>query len=353
MRIAVLGSAPSSVRLAPYQDAHYRQYVGGRPDPQYPPSEVIDQDWEIWACSPGAYGQVQRCDRFFEVHRWEPGQAWFSPEYVQFLQQFRGPVYTGGPVEGLLNGVVYPVARVEATFSSYFLTSSLALMLALAILEIEDARARRAAGPQCIGEAIAGQITAAGTVSPADDDVIGLWGVDMAAHEEWAMQRPGCQFFVLEALRRGIGVYVPPESDLLRPEPVYGICEWNHNYIKATVRMRELTARRDAAVAQQQQAMQSLQFLQGAQDNMNYMIKTWFSEYGIPPGKVIRLDPANPGLGGGVTMLGPMSAAGVDASVVEYETAALRSEAHDNPRTRDMVIEEIPKRKPRRKARRR
>lgn len=303
MRIAVIGSAPSSIQLGPYKDASHNAYLGGKPPPQYPPSEFITEPWEIWCCSPGAFGLVPRADAWFEVHRWEPGQPWLSPEYVQFLQEFRGPVYTGGPVEGLENGVVYPLERVEAEFSSYFLTSSLALMMALAILTIEDARAGRARAPQPLGEVIAGQVTEAGTSDP-EEDVIGLWGVDMAAHEEWADQRPGCHFFVLEALRRGIKIYTPRESDLLRPQPVYGISEWDHSYIKATARMRELNGRRE----QKQQAIaaetQGAQFLTGAIDNMNYMIKTWFSPYGIPAGIRVGLAPGT-GLGGGTTLPRP------------------------------------------------
>lgn len=305
MRIGLLGSAPSSVNLAPYQDASFNQYLGGRPPPQYPPSEFIDETWALWGCSPGVFGVAPRVDRWFELHRIEPGKAWFSPEYWQFLCDFRGPVYTGGPVEAFANGVVYPIEQVEAEFSSYFLTSSLSMMAAIAILEIEAARRARATGPQLLGDVVPGQVTAAGAA--AEEDVIGFFGVDMAAHEEWAMQRPGCQFFVLEALRRGIGIYVPPESDLLRPEPVYGISEWDHSYIKATVRMRELNGRKEQAQQQLAVGTQSAQFLAGAVDNMNYMVKTWFSPYGIPAGRTITLDPNQPGLGGGVTFPRPFS----------------------------------------------
>lgn len=299
MKIALTGSAPSSIHLGPYQDASYKQFLGGKPEPHYPPSEFIDESWQIWCCSPGAFGVVPRADRWFEVHRWEPGKMWFSPEYLRFLDEFGGPVYTGGPVEGLANGVVYPLARVEAEFSSYFLTSSLALMCALAILEIEDMRKARVAG--LLGEMRPGQVTAALT---NEEDVIAFFGVDMAAQEEWSMQRPGCQFFVLEALRRGISVYVPRESDLLRPEPVYGISEWDHNYIKATARMRELNGRREAHQKTMQDSANGLQFLSGAIDNMNYMVKTWFSPYGIPAGVRTRIAPGT-GLGGGMTMMQP------------------------------------------------
>src|SRR6185369_4436947 len=83
-RIALLGSAPSSIRLAPFKD----------------PS------WTIWACSPGVYPTLamertfQPGDAYFELHRWEPPTIgdptrqvpWFSPEYVQFLREFKGDV---------------------------------------------------------------------------------------------------------------------------------------------------------------------------------------------------------------------------------------------------------------------
>lgn len=296
MKIAVIGSAPSSVTLAPFQDASYSEFLGGTPPPQYPPSEFINDAWQIWACSPGAFGVAPRADRWFELHRWEPGKPWFSPQYVQFLREFRGPVYTGGPVPELANGVVYPLAEIEAEFSSYFLNSSLSLMMALAIVEIEQARAAEAPG---IATADSRQAWLT-----AREDTIGLWGVDMAANEEWASQRPGCHFFILEALRRGIGIQVPKESCLLRPMPVYGISEWDHNYVKATARMRELTAEQAQLEQQAAQATQRVQYIAGARDNMNYMINTWMSPYGIPAGCRIEIQPGT-GLGGGTTMQTP------------------------------------------------
>lgn len=286
MKIALIGSAPSSVNLAPFKDASFNRYLGGKPPPQYPPSQFIGDDWQIWGCSPGAWAVAPRADRWFEVHRWEPGQTWFSPEYTQFLREFRGPVYTGGPIPEITNHVIYPLERVEAEFSAYFLHSSLSLMLALAILEIEDSRKAR---------------------TQDENDVIGLWGVDMAANEEYSDQRDGCQFFILEALRRGIKVFVPPESCLLRPKPVYGLSEWHHDYIKCTVRMRELNQRKQAAAAQAQESQRQMEFLTGAIDNMTYFINTWTSPYGLPPGVEIQIKPGT-GLGGGVTMQRPTTA---------------------------------------------
>src|SRR3989304_7302359 len=269
MKLALIGSAPSSVGLAPYKDASYQQYAAGKVD-IHPAAPYKDESWEIWACSPGAYGVVQRATRWFEVHRWEPAQSWFSPEYCQWLRVFNGPVYTGHPVPEIKNHVVYPLEEIEQEFSSYFLTSSLALMLALAIKECE--------------------------ASGDKENVIGLWGVDMSATEEHGYQRAGCQHLILEALRRGISVYVPPESDLLRPMPVYGISEWDHNFIKSTARMRELIGRKQQADQQVASANANATFLTGAIDDLNYHINTWTSPYGLEAGKVICLKPKKKGL---------------------------------------------------------
>lgn len=268
-KIALIGSAPSSVGLAPFRDKSYDSYIGGKPQPQYPPSPVIGEEWSIWACSPGAYGHLQRCDTFFELHRWEPGAPWFSPEYVQFIKQFRGRVYVGAPVPELPSATVYPIERVENEFSPYFLTSSLSQMCALAILEIED---YRKAHPE----------------HDPKEDVIGFFGVDMAATEEYGYQRAGCQHFILAALERGIGIYVPPESDLLRPMPVYGVAEHSHVYIKFTARMRELNQKMQQAQQQVQVGQEQVRFFQGAIDDLNYVINTWTSPYSLPAGQVIR-----------------------------------------------------------------
>lgn len=286
MKIALIGSAPSSVQLGPYLDQHFDQYLGGKPSPQYPPSDVIDDTWQIWGVSPGAFAVVPRADRWFELHRWEPGKPWFSPEYVEFLKRFRGPVYTGGVVPEIQNHVVFPLARVEERFTSYFLHSSLSPMLALAILEIED---YRAAHPE----------------HDPEEDIIGLWGVDMSATEEYGDQRAGCHFFLLEAMRSGIKVYTPPESCLLRPKPVYGISEWDPAYIKATTKMREVNARRTDAQTRLHQATIDNAALGGVVDGMNYFINTWMSPYGMPGGIVIRHEPGT-GLGGAFTMPRPV-----------------------------------------------
>lgn len=319
MKIAVLGSASSSVGRAPFKNEQYATWQQGRVDAVQRAHDAVPGEWDIWGCSPGCWAVSPRATRWFEVHRWEGNVPWFSPEYVQFMRSFKGPVYTGGAVPEIPNHVVYPIDHIEEKFSSYFLTSSLALMMALAIDTLEQVRMARSIRREERAHAAtldAGvPVATAGFAVPNgmsreqfeaeleksdDDDVIGLWGVDMAAADEYAYQRPGCQFFVLEAMRRGIGVYLPPESDLMRPMPVYGISEWDHNYIKLTSRARELNSAMSAAQAQIKAAETQLVGGQGEQHALQAFVSTWTSPYGMMAGMVIR-QAEGTGLGSGIT----------------------------------------------------
>ena len=246
MKIALLGSAPSSVQLAPFSDPSYK----------------------IWACSPGTYSILPRCDAFFELHRWEPGQIgkphtqkqWFSPEYVAWMaQQCRVWMYEAVPE--IPGSARLPVEELEAKYGTYFFTSSIAWMMACAIEDVLEER-----------DALEDQ-----SLPPADD-VIALYGIDMAATEEWGYQRAGCQHFALLAADLGIQIIVPPESDLLRPSPRYGIDESEHWMIKLTARKGELTSRLDRARQQVAGFTREVSFLEGALDDMDYMMKTWVGE---------------------------------------------------------------------------
>lgn len=246
MKIALIGSAPSSIRLAPYGDP----------------------TWRIWGCSPGVYSIAARTDAWFELHRWEPGvigrpdtqKPWFSPEYVAWMAK-HPLVYMHSPVPEIPGSRALPVQALIERYGSYFFTSSIAWMFALALEEI---RAERQAA------AAAGQ--------PQPEAAIGMYGIDMAANEEYGDQRTGCQFFATLANQMGVTLVVPPESDLLMPKPLYGIGESNHIAIKMTERRRELTARIAQAEATMQAARDQMFFLKGALDDMDYMWNTWTHE---------------------------------------------------------------------------
>lgn len=226
LKIALVGSAPASVRLAPYHD----------------PS------WKIWGCSPGVYGIAPRVDEWFEMHLWEPGQPWFSPEYVQWLTALpqRGvTLWTGAPIHTIPGSSVYPAQEILDEFDPHrwFCSSSLFWMMARAI--------------------------------KLGATKIGFWGVDMAAGEEYEMQRAGIHFLTYIARARGIEVGAPAESDLFTPRFRYAVDEWTHSYRKVRARRAELEHRIREAEAAAKQYGDAQHFLKGALDDLKYMHDTW------------------------------------------------------------------------------
>ena len=234
MKVALLGSAPSSVGMAPFHDP----------------------EWQIWACSPGVYGTVGaiggRTDQYFELHRWRPptpgkpgsGDPWFSPEYCQFLRQ-HPKVWVADPnaVGDIPNAQLLPFQQLVGKYGPYFFTSSLTWMFAMAL--------------------------------EAGATMIGMWGVDMSATEEYGYQRAGCQYFVQLAVTHGVQVVVPPESDLLVPPPLYGVCEIDHQWIKLLARKQELLNRLNEVTARDTATKGEYHFVMGALDDLNYMMNTW------------------------------------------------------------------------------
>jgi hypothetical protein len=257
MKIAILGSAPSSLGLAPF----------GKPD------------WKIWGCSPGVYPQCPRADAWFELHRWEPGvvgvaasqKPWFSPEYVAWMglrDPDTCPVWMYEPVPHIPASRALPIEDLKAKYGTYFFTSSISIMLACAIDNILEARGVQASAASDVSRFV-------GHHTEGEPDVIALYGVDMAASDEYGYQRAGCQYFIQMAAELDIEIYVPPESDLLRPMPVYGICENSWWHIKNTARLRELEGRLGSANAMLEHAKHEAAFLQGAIDDLQYQMLTW------------------------------------------------------------------------------
>jgi hypothetical protein len=243
-KIALLGTSGSSMGLAPF----------------------TDQSWAIWACSPGTMSicAQQRSDVFFETHRWMPSQPgkfgapgtkpWFSPEFHQFLRDHKGPVFMSQPDPSIPSSVRVPFESLIEKYGPYFFNSSISWMLAMAI----EALAPRAQA----GEKVA----------------LGLWGIDMAASEEWAYQRPGCQHFIGLAKSLGIEIVLPVESDLMRPTTMYGVGELSPRHIRLSARLAEAKAVRDQAMAQIQGLQQKHAVYTGMVTELEYVLATWADE---------------------------------------------------------------------------
>lgn len=248
MKIALIGSAPSSVRLGPYDNP----------------------EWKIWGCSPGVFATGVRTDTWFELHRWEPGvlgraetqKPWLSPEYCAWMAKHPDVVMVV-PQPDIPNSRHLPWQQLITIYGAYFFNSSLSWMAAMAIEAIKTDRERPDRDPDT-------------------KDAIGMWGVDMSATEEYGYQRAGCQFFVQMAMNMNIEVIVPPESDLTRHPPLYGVCEHWDQHIKTLTRLRELQQRNAIAKQNIENAQRERDYTQGLMDDTNYHLNTWLNVPEIP-----------------------------------------------------------------------
>jgi len=248
-KIAVLGTAPSTVELAPFKDF----------------------SWSIWGCSPGLYPicAKARSDVWFEPHRWLPtpvGQfgkpgtrPWFSPEFHEFLAQHKGPVFMSKAEPTIPSSVRIPYEYLIEKYGPYFFTSTVAYMLVMAI------------------EALLPR------VQKGEDVMLGLFGVDMSAGEEWAYQRPGCQHFVGLAMSMGIHILLPEESDLMRPPTMYGIGELNPRHIGLLARLANCQAQKQQIEAQLPAMQQKLAHVTGMIDQINYDLAVWSDDIAYDP----------------------------------------------------------------------
>jgi hypothetical protein len=221
-KIAIVGTAPSTRALAPFGDPA----------------------WEIWGLNE-AHGDVPQWDRWFDLHDLRPYRDPESPYHAHYhwLARQANPVYVREPDPAIKAGVVYPKERIVARFGPYFFTSTVAWMMALAI----DERA----------------------------DAIGVFGVDMAAGDEYADQKAGCRHFIQAARDSGIEVVIPAGSDLLLPPRLYGFDDPSPWEAKMAARRREYGDR----IAKCREAAQGLErevaFLEGALADIAYLERNW------------------------------------------------------------------------------
>lgn len=219
-KIAVLGSAISSITLAPFRDP----------------------EWEMWGCSP-ANKMLPRVDVWFELHNVELKKREGLTEWMEWLSKQPITYMQRGPSPEFPNARAYPLQEMINKYGPYLWTSQIAYMLAAAIEQ--------------------------------EPGTIGIYGVDMAANSEYNQQRLACQIFIQIARKKGIDVIVPPESDLLEPPPLYGFCESSRHYRKLIARSQELHTRIQGCRDTRVKADQEERHLIGALDDLEYQMAHW------------------------------------------------------------------------------
>ena len=219
LKVALIGTAPSSRMLAPFNDP----------------------TWTIWACSPGNMGVLPRVDAWFEIHGnmlWPENKHYGEP-YLEWLKTQTFPIYMQNR-SFVPNATPLPMQELVKEFGPYFFTSSFAWMMAMAMRE--------------------------------GAKEIALYGIDMASRDEYILQRPGAYYFFTEGQKRGVKISAPYESDIMQPPALYGYSEVTLLGRKLLARKKEIQDRIANIRPQRDSMTNNITYLEGALEDLDYVI---------------------------------------------------------------------------------
>ena len=153
-----------------------------------------DESFEIWGMNE-IYQLVPRLDILFELHdRRHVIESFRNTNHWEWLTVSPIPVYMVQKFDEIQSSIAYPWAEIIATFGT-FLTCQVSEMLALAMLmEYKE---------------------------------VHLYGIDLSSSKgfgkEYSKQKESIAHFVGIAIGKGIKVYIPRESTLLKTALIYGL----------------------------------------------------------------------------------------------------------------------------------
>lgn len=191
--IAVLGSHPDTVQQAPFDDPEWLVYACSPHNLDIDAMDGRDPNARHLAGGTRFGGKGNyRVDEWFEVHM--PLEDESRPySYCKALESLPLVWMMDPKAARWIKGArQFPFKELAERFGGFFWTSSIAFILAKAILDCEKLGIRR----------------------------IGIWGVMQASENEYMYQRPGIQYWVQRATDLGIEVMAPRESQLFEPQRV-------------------------------------------------------------------------------------------------------------------------------------
>lgn len=221
-KVAIVGYAPSSRNLAPYQD----------------------QDFEIWGVNE-LYKIAPRLDLLFELHQRQfLNSKERNPLHLKYLQESKIPIYMIKHFDDIPMSIEYPLDVILDLFGDYF-TNSISFMIALAVL--------------------------------MGYKEIHIYGIDMATLEEYGSQKPSVEYFIGVARGRGIKVIIPAQSDLLKTQFMYGYQgeQLTQAQLKMKARKSELQERIQGYRKQAEDSISAMNQMIGALDDCQYWDRCW------------------------------------------------------------------------------
>lgn len=167
-KVAIIGFASNTLHLVPW----------------------FDPSFELWSMNQGAQHCYRRTDRHFELHMPEATADVRDPDYLNWLAKCPIPVYMIDTREEIPNSVRFPIEEAIKYAGRDYFMSSVAFMLALAAME--------------------------------GFEEVHLYGINLAIGDEYFYEKPNCEWWIGLLQGKGIKVYVPTASALLKQFRRYG-----------------------------------------------------------------------------------------------------------------------------------
>jgi hypothetical protein len=223
-----------------------------------------DPEWEIWGLNQ-LYRHIPRADLWADIHyNWDketvPGTdhyGWARDCGIPFVMLQRQP--------GLPTSCTYPLRRVLDAFRSDYFTSTIAYLVALAILEIDD-RVKVELGNAVakLTRADLRELGGAGLMALQrriyDTYTIGLFGIDLTVGTEYFHEKPCAEFWIGQASARDIRVAIPPESALCKQRFRYGY----ERTPESLIRVADIVDHKTAIAKERDEQLKRLYMLEGA-----------------------------------------------------------------------------------------
>jgi hypothetical protein len=149
-----------------------------------------DPEFEIWGLNQGAQNCKRRADRWFEMHSPEFTADLRDPAYIPWLRDLTIPVYMIEVQDEYPTSMRYPIEDAIHFAGRDYFTSSIAYMLALAAME--------------------------------GFEEIHLYGINLAIGDEYFYEKPCAEWWLGLLEGKGIKVFVPRASSLLKQYLRYG-----------------------------------------------------------------------------------------------------------------------------------
>jgi hypothetical protein len=188
----------SEEKVVPFQSVKKKKVAILGTVPHKMKAPFNNPEFEIWSIAHACLGEpLPRCDRIFEVHKWDEVVKWGSPQSWAMFPN--APVYLQEARADVPNSISFPFKELMSKFMIFDdraevnFTNSISEMIALAIDE--------------------------------GFEEIHVYGVNMSHHTEYGTQKPSCEYYLGLAKGMGRKVYVPSESDLMKTYFIYGLEE--------------------------------------------------------------------------------------------------------------------------------